>query len=410
MTSECPKEMDDSFYNVVNELMFAFCKSNSSPEVMAQVERLFRNLVNIHFRDISKARNDAFEDMDKVNLQNKRLETLLSVMGEKLAMAQNAKENVMPPDLNTDDLPEYPKSIDPNVMLIMRLTRENESLRNKQVLMNQDVHTLNQALQRNNESLRNQNRSLLEKFKRGKEKWDMFSRKIHDKRIMRIGDSKQDHSDSGEPPRKRLKSPAAFEKRARVDSYGEGSSSAPKERTQRDDTALKERTRRDDSAKHRSDETNREHSVKPRKAEVNREHSLKHKNDVSHREQSFQHKREEVILVSSDNIEPRRPLDPTPQVAGEKYSEVIRNREERRKLHGVACPCCKDYYEAIGPVPQILDLGQPARDSEHVNNISRHRYKWLPPSTPPGFWDVEFPNTSDVDEQNKHKKQKQRQK
>lgn len=37
----------------------------------------------------------------------------------------------------------------------------------------------------------------------------------------------------------------------------------------------------------------------------------------------------------------------------------------------------------------------------HQNGISRHRAKWDRPKTPPGYWDIAFPNTQRVEEVNR---------
>jgi len=33
------------------------------------------------------------------------------------------------------------------------------------------------------------------------------------------------------------------------------------------------------------------------------------------------------------------------------YDAVVRNKEERRKMHGGDCECCKEYYRTVGPLP-----------------------------------------------------------
>ena len=78
------------------------------------------------------------------------------------------------------------------------------------------------------------------------------------------------------------------------------------------------------------------------------------------------------------------------------------------------CPCIKatdrQYYEAIGPLPRFNEapkwkdtLSSPTRHGvkEHQQQVSRHREVWERPPTPPGYWNIGFPTTQDVAEQNK---------
>ncbi|KGG50875.1 hypothetical protein DI09_51p10 [Mitosporidium daphniae] len=60
-----------------------------------------------------------------------------------------------------------------------------------------------------------------------------------------------------------------------------------------------------------------------------------------------------------------------------KYNESTRMPSKRRLLHGKACSCCSKYYECQD-------------DKGSVDRISRHKFQHLPPSTPPGFWDIGF--------------------
>jgi len=107
-----------------------------------------------------------------------------------------------------------------------------------------------------------------------------------------------------------------------------------------------------------------------------------------------------------------------------KYEEVVRNKQERRRLHGSDCECCRDYYEAIGPLPPRLQAplwrtppSSPAkvgssyhdkgssedeheREAEiqgHKQQISRHRARWEAPKTPPGYWNIGFPDTQEIE-------------
>ncbi|KAJ3052706.1 hypothetical protein HK097_005831 [Rhizophlyctis rosea] len=92
---------------------------------------------------------------------------------------------------------------------------------------------------------------------------------------------------------------------------------------------------------------------------------------------------------------------------GYKYQEVVRKKDERRKMHGEGCACCNDFYEAAGPVKPLPELGAPAlQEDDHIQMVSRHRFWSKNPSTPPGYWSVDFPSTQEVAELNKQAKAK----
>ncbi|OCH88711.1 hypothetical protein OBBRIDRAFT_836365 [Obba rivulosa] len=135
---------------------------------------------------------------------------------------------------------------------------------------------------------------------------------------------------------------------------------------------------------------------------------------------------------------------------GFQFDDVVRSREQRKNLHAGDCECCHDYYEAIGPLPSRLQpplwrspestpskpsarphkhLGAPhpassmlsassqghLQDSggavdckdqeqaimEHKHQISRHRHQWERAKTPPGYWDIGFPDTQKAAELNR---------
>ncbi|KAF8154435.1 DNA repair protein endonuclease SAE2/CtIP C-terminus-domain-containing protein [Crassisporium funariophilum] len=136
-----------------------------------------------------------------------------------------------------------------------------------------------------------------------------------------------------------------------------------------------------------------------------------------------------------------------------QYDQVVRNRDERRKLDAGDCECCREYYEGIGPLPTRLqqplwrsppstpakpcprhhhqenesrrglephsrnvndprqpDSGQSSsrRQSDidsHKKAISRHRHAWARPKTPPGYWNIGFPSTQEAGDINEKAKQ-----
>ncbi|XP_024875737.1 DNA endonuclease RBBP8-like [Temnothorax curvispinosus] len=67
----------------------------------------------------------------------------------------------------------------------------------------------------------------------------------------------------------------------------------------------------------------------------------------------------------------------------------IRCKADRAKLKGSDCWECREYYNNLGLPEEQLQ--------KRKNQISRHRHKYKRPNTPPGFWDPEFPETSDTD-------------
>ncbi|KAJ7680643.1 DNA repair protein endonuclease SAE2/CtIP C-terminus-domain-containing protein [Mycena polygramma] len=102
-----------------------------------------------------------------------------------------------------------------------------------------------------------------------------------------------------------------------------------------------------------------------------------------------------------------------------QYDEVVRGREDRRHMEADDCECCREYYQAIGPMPNRLQAplwrtppGTPhgpkpcfqtvsarkdnADITSHKQSISRHRHHWARPKTPPSYWSIGFPNTQEV--------------
>ncbi|XP_020038179.1 DNA endonuclease RBBP8 isoform X2 [Castor canadensis] len=65
------------------------------------------------------------------------------------------------------------------------------------------------------------------------------------------------------------------------------------------------------------------------------------------------------------------------------HIEVVRKKEERRRLLGHTCKECEIYY---------ADLPAEEREKK-LASCSRHRFRYIPPSTPENFWEVGFPST-----------------
>ncbi|KAM5222394.1 DNA endonuclease RBBP8 [Ctenodactylus gundi] len=65
------------------------------------------------------------------------------------------------------------------------------------------------------------------------------------------------------------------------------------------------------------------------------------------------------------------------------HIEVVRKKEERRKLLGHTCKECEIYYADM-----------PAEErGKKLASCSRHRFRYIPPNTPENFWEVGFPST-----------------
>uniref|UniRef100_A0A4W5K1A7 DNA endonuclease RBBP8 n=1 Tax=Hucho hucho TaxID=62062 RepID=A0A4W5K1A7_9TELE len=65
------------------------------------------------------------------------------------------------------------------------------------------------------------------------------------------------------------------------------------------------------------------------------------------------------------------------------HVEVVRKKAERRKLKGHTCKECEIYYADLSEAERVKKLSA----------CSRHRFRYLPPSTPEHFWEVGFPST-----------------
>ncbi|XP_062235991.1 DNA endonuclease RBBP8 [Platichthys flesus] len=62
---------------------------------------------------------------------------------------------------------------------------------------------------------------------------------------------------------------------------------------------------------------------------------------------------------------------------------VVRKKDERRKLKGTTCKECEIYYAHL---PE-------EEKQKKLSACSRHRFLYIPPSTPENFWEVGFPST-----------------
>ncbi|KAJ3679038.1 hypothetical protein LUZ60_017049 [Juncus effusus] len=83
---------------------------------------------------------------------------------------------------------------------------------------------------------------------------------------------------------------------------------------------------------------------------------------------------------------------------GFKFVEPVRKKGERENLKGVECKQCKKFYDAVLPdgkennnnVNNNNYVNTEGMRCEHHEGVSRHRYKYAPPLTPEGFWNIGF--------------------
>ncbi|XP_059643280.1 protein gamma response 1-like [Cornus florida] len=91
---------------------------------------------------------------------------------------------------------------------------------------------------------------------------------------------------------------------------------------------------------------------------------------------------------------PQKPQMPVPRPGTRtfKYVESVRKKAERESLKGIECKDCKKFYDAV-----LDNDGGKGTDGmkqnlrcEHHDGVSRHRYRYAPPLTPEGFWNIGF--------------------
>ncbi|XP_062178543.1 protein gamma response 1-like [Phragmites australis] len=75
-----------------------------------------------------------------------------------------------------------------------------------------------------------------------------------------------------------------------------------------------------------------------------------------------------------------------------KYRESVRKKADRENLKGVECKQCKKFYDAVLPDGRVNGdgVGSTSLKCEHHDGVSRHRYRYAPPLTPEGFWNIGF--------------------
>ena len=70
----------------------------------------------------------------------------------------------------------------------------------------------------------------------------------------------------------------------------------------------------------------------------------------------------------------------------------MRKKADRENLKGVECKQCKKFYDAVLPGGHANGdgAGSTSLRCEHHDGVSRHRYRYAPPLTPEGFWNIGF--------------------
>ncbi|XP_021723090.1 protein gamma response 1-like [Chenopodium quinoa] len=75
---------------------------------------------------------------------------------------------------------------------------------------------------------------------------------------------------------------------------------------------------------------------------------------------------------------------------GFKYVEPVRKKAERENLNGIECKQCKKFYDAVLSNAKDGEVDGHKFWCEHHEGVSRHRYRYAPPLTPEGFWNIGF--------------------
>ncbi|KAF9133556.1 hypothetical protein BGW39_009527 [Mortierella sp. 14UC] len=113
------------------------------------------------------------------------------------------------------------------------------------------------------------------------------------------------------------------------------------------------------------------------------------------------------------------------------YNFTERRKSKRKLMHGHNCECCRRFYELTGPLPlpdgyshffqpiprpgekEVWEKTDDERLQDRIQEVSRHRVQHMPPLTPPGFWDTDFPSTperkkwDEIDRERRERKREQ---
>ncbi|KAL2650603.1 hypothetical protein R1flu_018731 [Riccia fluitans] len=87
----------------------------------------------------------------------------------------------------------------------------------------------------------------------------------------------------------------------------------------------------------------------------------------------------------TSSVEKEKP--PSSRAPVYKFNEPVRKKREREQLEATDCLQCRKFYDAV--LAEDAE-GVTMNRCEHHDAVSRHRYKYLPPGTPAGFWNIGF--------------------
>ncbi|KAJ8565642.1 hypothetical protein K7X08_008218 [Anisodus acutangulus] len=102
---------------------------------------------------------------------------------------------------------------------------------------------------------------------------------------------------------------------------------------------------------------------------------------------------DETLDMNVDNDTKKQEMLPSTRcgATGFKYIEPVKKKAERENLKGVECLQCKKFYDAVLPGEDKESNGNRQNlRCEHHDGVSRHRYRYAPPLTPEGFWNIGF--------------------
>ena len=68
-----------------------------------------------------------------------------------------------------------------------------------------------------------------------------------------------------------------------------------------------------------------------------------------------------------------------------------KEKAERAKLAATTCDACQAFFDAA-PLPGDKENVCTHRRSA-IQDVSRHRFRYVPPETQDGFWDLDFPSS-----------------
>ncbi|KAI0084610.1 DNA repair protein endonuclease SAE2/CtIP C-terminus-domain-containing protein [Irpex rosettiformis] len=147
----------------------------------------------------------------------------------------------------------------------------------------------------------------------------------------------------------------------------------------------------------------------------------------------------EPLSPSKTSLNSRYRLNPAQNAGLDfQFDEVVRHKHDRSKLGAEDCDCCREYYNVLAPLPlpaqpplwrsppttpqkkrkyyaeesdeEATDKSLNRDVNSRIQKISRHRRRWEAPKTPPGYWDIGFPDTQQTEEINRRAREMHAQK